>query len=152
VQVNQTGTALGYSTVLVLDGQSFVNAIAAEPSGLAHVVGTLGAHPELPGITPVPYLVNLANDGSPTLVSYDSAKGAVPSAVGVGPAGEIFIAGTMSGFPLPVTPGAFQTQPGGKLDGFLNEYDSTGLNLFYSTYLGGSADDQLNGIAIDSQG
>jgi hypothetical protein len=33
-------------------------------------------------------------------------------------------------------------------DGFVAALDSTGTNLLYSTYLGGSGDDQVNGIAV----
>ncbi len=33
-------------------------------------------------------------------------------------------------------------------DGFVAALDSTGTNLIYSTYLGGSGDDQVNGIAV----
>lgn len=53
------------------------------------------------------------------------------------------------------TPGAFQTNfAGGKLigDGFVAKFDNTGQNLIYLTYLGGTADDEISGIAVDGQG
>jgi hypothetical protein len=53
------------------------------------------------------------------------------------------------------TSGAFQTNfAGGKVtgDGFVAKFDNTGQNLIYLTYLGGSADDAIYGIAVDAAG
>jgi hypothetical protein len=53
------------------------------------------------------------------------------------------------------TPGALQEEfAGGKLtgDGFVARFDSTGTNLIYLTYLGGSADDFVSSVAVDAAG
>jgi hypothetical protein len=53
------------------------------------------------------------------------------------------------------TPGAFQQNfGGGKLigDGFVAKFDSTGTNLIYLTYLGGSGDDFVASVAVDAAG
>jgi hypothetical protein len=44
---------------------------------------------------------------------------------------------------FPVTRGAFQTVPRGRSDSFVTKFRSDGAAVIYSTYLGGSADEQL---------
>jgi hypothetical protein len=47
----------------------------------------------------------------------------------------------------------FQTSyQGGISDGFLVVFNNSGTNLLYSTYLGGSAEDVGNGVAVDANG
>lgn len=53
------------------------------------------------------------------------------------------------------TPGAYQTNFHGGLllgDAFVAKLDNAGSNLIYLTYLGGSADDIANAIAVDGAG
>ncbi len=66
---------------------------------------------------------------------------------------NIYIAGETRSSGLAA--GSFSTNfVGGKFfgDGFVAKYDSTGSNLLYFVYLGGSADDSILGIAIDAAG
>ena len=75
--------------------------------------------------------------------------------------GSVFVAGqTFSkiamkkGGPFS-TPGAFQQNfSGGKLtgDGFVARFKADGTNLIYLTYLGGSADDFVSSVAVDTNG
>src|SRR5262249_20217671 len=51
---------------------------------------------------------------------------------------------------LPVTSGAFQQSAGGGLDAFVAKHSGNALS--WLTYLGGSADDEANGIAVDASG
>jgi len=56
--------------------------------------------------------------------------------------------------PFPTTKGAFQASnnnPGGK-NAFVAELNPTASSLIYSTYLGGSANDQAEDIAVDTSG
>jgi uncharacterized repeat protein (TIGR01451 family) len=51
----------------------------------------------------------------------------------------------------PTTPGAYRTTfQGGTFDSFITKLNSTGSALAYSTYLGGSGDDQAVGIQVDA--
>src|SRR2546425_900691 len=50
------------------------------------------------------------------------------------------------------TAGAFQTTSGGGLHAFVTKLNAAGSALLYSTYLGGSGNDQGRGVAIDSSG
>ena len=53
---------------------------------------------------------------------------------------------------LPTTVGTLQDSSKGFLDAFVSKFDSTGTNLVYSTFLGGSLDDQGRDIAVDEEG
>ena len=82
-------------------------------------------------------------------------------AIGVDFNDNVYFAGNDAQGSLPVTnaiQSSFGGQGGGYTlragftvtvgDGFVAALDSTGTNLMYSTYLGGSGDDQVNGIAV----
>jgi len=73
--------------------------------------------------------------------------------IAVDASGHVFLAGytLSSNFP---TQNAFQsTSPGtGSAHGFVTELDPTGTLLVFSTYFGGSGQDRVFGMALDSQG
>jgi hypothetical protein len=67
--------------------------------------------------------------------------------------GNAYVTGTTSSTNFPTTIGAFQTTfGGGGLDAFVTKINPTGSGLVYSTYLGGSGDDDGSGIAVDALG
>ncbi len=66
--------------------------------------------------------------------------------------GSVYVSGHTSSSDFPTTPGAFQTAFGGSTDRFVTKLNSTGSGLVYSTYVGGSGDDQGGGIAVDAAG
>src|SRR5262249_45598091 len=49
-------------------------------------------------------------------------------------------------------PNAWQSTPGGGVDAFVTTFDSTGSALLYSTFWGGSDEDQARGITVDRIG
>ncbi len=69
-------------------------------------------------------------------------------------AGNIYIAGQTYSTNYPVTPGVLQSRCSNTnctgADGFITKLNPQGSALLYSTYLGGSGIDQINGIALDS--
>jgi hypothetical protein len=69
-------------------------------------------------------------------------------AVATDPSGNMYIAGSTSSTDLP---GATSQFGGGFFDGFVAKFSPAGA-LLYSTYLGGSGDEQAYGLAVDSQG
>ena len=78
--------------------------------------------------------------------------GDIGRAIGVDFLGNVYFAGNSAFGDLPTT-NAFQSSFGGRGaavigDGFVAALDATGTNLIYCTYLGGSGDDQVNGIAV----
>ena len=65
--------------------------------------------------------------------------------------GNIWIAGSTSSYDLPVTPGAYQSSLRGSQNGFVAKFSNDG-KLLSSSYLGGSKQDGLLGIAVSPQG
>jgi RHS repeat-associated protein len=70
-------------------------------------------------------------------------------AVGVDQAGNTVIAGSTASTNFP---GATGSYAGGASDGFVAKLNAAGNALIYSTYLGGSAADQVNGLTLDPAG
>lgn len=74
--------------------------------------------------------------------------------------GNFYSGGIANGAGYPVTPGAFQlTFAGGgaggggfPCDAVISKFDAVGANLIYSTYLGGSDNDQPHSIVVDHNG
>ena len=74
------------------------------------------------------------------------------SAVVVGQSGIIVVAGYMSSDSLPVSNESFQWQHGGEKDGFVAAFDPTGEIMLWSTYLGGSENDEVVRLALSGTG
>ena len=73
-------------------------------------------------------------------------------AVAVDGNGNVYVTGQTNSSDFPTTSGSAQTVYGGGGDAFVAEINSTGTSLVYSTFLGGSGNDQGNGIAVDTGG
>jgi len=72
--------------------------------------------------------------------------------VATDPAGNVYVAGrtvSTTGFPLV---NAAQSVQGGGIDGFVTKLSPSGDQVIYSTYLGGSNDDRVEGIVADADG
>jgi len=75
------------------------------------------------------------------------------SAIAVDASGAAYISGQTNSTAFPVTPGAFQTSNhGGFSDCFVSKLNPAGNTLAYSMFLGGSALDLCEGIALDASG
>jgi Beta-propeller repeat len=84
--------------------------------------------------------------------SYLGANGAECLAIATDEAGNIYIAGRTAAAGIIPVVNAFQpTSNGGGSDVFVAKLDPTGTNLIYSTYLGGTGNDEGLGIAVDRQ-
>jgi hypothetical protein len=178
-KLSPDGAGLVYSTYLggVGSGTSDQgSAIAVNANGEAFVAGTTGA-PDFPtsgtGVTPIQsiipnnsgaaYLVRLNSTGSALMYSTFLGGNGHDNGLGLAldPAGIAYVVGatTSTNFPVSASPAAFQATtnvPGARAGtGFLSKIDTT-LNgnsgLLYSTYFGGAGGEQIDAIAVDSNG
>lgn len=67
-------------------------------------------------------------------------------------AGNAYVSGETVSANCPTTPGAFQPVDQHGADAFVTTLNFTGSALAYSTYLGGSATDNGQGVAVDQSG
>lgn len=66
--------------------------------------------------------------------------------------GEVVVGAWTTSTNLPVTTGALQTTPGGTGDGFVARLSADGRQIVACTYLGGSGNDFVEGVALDGFG
>ena len=72
------------------------------------------------------------------------------TAIAAGPAGNIYVTGTVHSTDFPAA-NSFQSKFGGGVDAFVLKLDPSG-NVLYATYLGGQCNDLGMGIAADAAG
>lgn len=74
------------------------------------------------------------------------------NAISIGPSKNIVVAGITSSSNFPVTGSYQSTYGGGQTDGFLTKLNANTGALMVSTFLGGSSNDGINGLAGDGLG
>ena len=160
-KLNSSGTELIYSTYLGGYGDDTCRDIAIDSLGSAYVTGdtgntidnnfpiTSGAFMSDPDYRNV-FATKLSADGSHLI--YSTFLGSYYGyGITVDSNGNACIVGMGAG--IPTTENAFQrTFGGGNSDGFVTKLNSSGTDLIYSTYLGGSDSDNTRDIIIDSYG
>ena len=152
---------VSYSSYLGGLGDSAATAIAADSSGNVYVTGWTDSL-AFPVVGPVQganagsvnaFVVKLNAAGNTLLyATYIGGSGDDQGyGIAIDGAGEAYVAGstTSSNFPthLPVQSGLH-----GSRDAFALKLNAAGNGFIFSTYLGGSAEDNGNAIAVDSQG
>ncbi len=164
-KLNATGSALVYSTYLGGNNQNGPDqavGIALGSSGTAYIVGVTGST-NFPLVNAfqttnadVDVFVAEINAAGTALVfsTYlGGSKGAGADSIAVDSTGAIYVAGFTSSTNFPITAIAIQpTYGGGDDTGFVTKLSPGGASLVYSTYLGGSTEDEATGIAVDSAG
>ena len=97
---------------------------------------------------------DLSQTGANSLISSSyfggTGSGYIKS-VDVDSSGNIYVAGLTNSTDL-ATVNAYQASNGGNYDVFAAKFNSGGNTLLYSTYLGGSAADYAEAIAVDNSG
>ncbi len=74
------------------------------------------------------------------------------NAIDVDSEGSAYIAGLVFSANLPTTPGAFQTTAGEGFDGFVAKFNADASALVYASYIAGSLEDEVRGIAVGEDG
>ncbi len=161
------GSSLLYSTYLGGDGDDFARAIALDNNFDAYVAGYTGST-NFPTLNPLQSTLSGMQNAFVTKIivadsdqqingrlqystyvdgsGYDTAN-----AIAVDSAGNAYIAGDTDSTDFPsVNP--LQAANDGGYDAFITELKGDGSALVYATYLGGSASDSVNAIALDGAG
>ncbi|HKX32294.1 MAG TPA: SBBP repeat-containing protein [Blastocatellia bacterium] len=161
-KLNREGSALIYSTYL--GGSSYDQGldIAVDGSGNAYVTGSTYSSdfPTRNPLQPAPagtnqeaFLAKLNADGSTLIYStYLGGRGPDQAfGLAVNNLGEAYLTGITRSNDFP-TRNALQPASGGAADAFVARVNAAGSALIYSTYLGGSGDDQGNDLVVDRLG
>jgi hypothetical protein len=157
-QVLRIDPVLSYSARL----DAYLKAIAVDESGNSYLVGvtfsinfptTAGAFQSVPGGNADAVIAKLDPTGSTLLFAtylggdqFDSADGIVLDS-----SGNVIVAGSTNSKNFPVSLG-FQSTLLGEGDAFISKLDSSGAQLLYSSYLGGSGSERASGIALEDSG
>ncbi len=166
-KLNATGSALIYSTYLGGSGDDLVEGIAVDQTGSVYVTGgTNTPGSGFPGTASS--LIQSTNGGgydafvtklnaTGSALVYSTYLGGSGFDAGYGIAvdevGNAYVTGGTPGSSFPGTAGSLiQSTSGGRYEAFVTKLNATGSALVYSTYLGGSGDDQGLAIAVDTAG
>jgi hypothetical protein len=162
-KLNPAGSALVYSTYLGGSGQDLGNGIVIDTSGNAYITGstdstdfptTLGAfQTSLKAFTDA-FVTKLNSAGSALVYSTYLGGNSADNGNGIAidTSGNSYVTGFTQSTDFPTTPSAFQTSLKGIIDAFVTKLNPAGSALVYSTYLGGSNQDNGLGIAVDTSG
>ena len=161
-KLNPTGTALVYSTFLGGSQQDTGYAIAVDSGGNAYVGGNSESE-DFPVTAGAFQTTNVGERGfvaklnpTGTALVYSTFLGGSSSeavkAIQVNSAGNAYVTGTTFSSNFPVTEGAFQTSSKDGHTVFLAKLNATGSALDFATLLGGTGQEEGNGLAVDSQG
>jgi len=162
-KLNTAGSALVYCSYIGSTGVDQAYGIAVDGSGNAYVTGhtlsfdfpaTTGAYDTTTDGSGDVFVAKLNAAGS--ALAYATLLGGSDTESGYGIAidgsGNAYVTGFTASNDFPTTAGAFQTSYGDWDDAFVTKLNAAGTALVYSTFLGGSDEDQANAIAVDTSG
>ena len=159
---NAQGDLVTYSTFIGGTGNEAAHGIAVDDSGLANLVGetdstdfvtTSGAFKKEHGGNLDGFIVKLRTTSSKSdSLVYSSFFGGSGNdlirAVAVSASGAVYITGVTNSTDFPIQAAVQDQFGGGSSDAFAAKLNSLGTGLVYSTYLGGTAADSGEAIAV----
>lgn len=155
--------ALAFSTYLGGSGNEYATAVAVDADGNVYVTGDTSST-DFPTLNPLQatnkrdnIFISKLNAAGTGLIYSTYLGGSVNElafGIAVDSAGDVYVAGGTSSPDFPVRNALQSSYKGIGLseNGFITKLDPTGGVLVYSTYLGGSNQDIVRTIAIDSTG
>jgi Beta-propeller repeat len=167
--INAAETGYVYSTFLGGSGSDAGDGIAVDSSGSAYVTGDTESsnfplmsalQPTYGGATDA-FVTKFNPTGSALVYStyLGGSEFDAGASIAIDGGDNAYITGetdSTGSAPFPTTVGATQPTIGGGYDAFVSEINSTGSALAFSTYLGGSGNEDVGGdygaIAVDSPG
>jgi hypothetical protein len=170
-KLNATGSALVYSARFGGNFDDFGRAIALDAAGNAYITGwtvcraTTCTFPTVNAVQPNygggyqdAFVTKINSVGSALIYSTYLGGGTIINGdndwgegIAVDSAGSAYVTGYTYSPDFPVTPGAYDTSRAG-LDAFVTKFTPDGASLVYSTFIGGPAREQGQGIAVDASG
>lgn len=164
-KIDPAGTSLVYSTYIGAIGYDWGRGIAVDGSGHAYVTGLTSStsYPTTPGAFDTTHgggrddaFVTKLNPEGTSLVFSTFLGGAgldQGAGIAIDAAGHAYVSGNTLSLDFPTTPGAFDsTHSENNVEIFVTRLTPTGSALVYSTYLGGSANDEGGWVAVDATG
>ena len=160
-KLSPDGGALVFSTYLGGEEQDTAAAIAVDAAGSVYLTGTTLSN-DFPTQQPLqstrlgyggePFVVKLSPDGRSLVYStyLGGSEFETSHGLAVDASGQAIVVGFTGSSDFPTTAQAFQ-RDGGR-DAFASKLAADGRSLIFSTYLGGSQDDQARGVALDAAG
>lgn len=159
-KIDSEGNDILYSTYLGGNNTTIATAIDVDRFGNAYVTGTTSST-NFPTSNPLQssfrgasdaFVAKVNEDGSDLVYStYLGGRGLdTGTDIAVDQRGNAYVGGFTNSDNFPVR-NALQQEIAGSLDGFIAKISPSG-SLVYSTYLGGSGADTINGISIDRKG
>ena len=162
-KLNPAGSDLSYSTYIGGGSNESASSIALDSSGNAYIAGwtastdfptTAGALDTSHNGDRDGFVLKLNETGGSLLYStflggefYDE-----PYSIALDSYGYAYVTGLTESADFPIGPAPYSRILGGPADAFVTKLDSTGDNILYSTYFGGSDSDVGMSIALDSLG
>ena len=156
--------ALLYSTYLGGSGRDNGNALAPDGAGGVWVAGDTSStdfpvtadayQSSYGGLDNDGFIARFSSTGALLYSTYLGGSGVEDNnrlALAPDGSGGIWVTGDTSSTDFPVTDNAYQGSNGGVSDVFVSRFSSTGA-LLYSTYIGGSGNDQVTALAPDGTG
>ncbi len=159
-EITPDGATLVMSTYIGGEGTDFGSALTLDSSGNVYVVGSTNST-DFPTMNPVQLGNNGGYDAFVTEVNhagqleYSTYLGGTLADYGTGisvdSSGNILVSGYTFSSDFP-TQDALQSALGGGSDLFLTKFTPASSSLLFSTYLGGSSNDESLGMVLDSGG
>ncbi len=157
---------LVYSTFVGGPGQDEIYAIAVDQAGNTYATGFIlsaGLATENAAQTKMlsrdAFVAKVTSDGQAfQYFTYLGGHGTdYGNAIAIDPAGNAYIGGYTDSKDLPALEHAFQPELAGNSDAFVAAVDPDGLNILWSTYLGGTAktnsdEEVIRALAVDPDG
>ena len=161
-KLSPDGSTLIYSTYLGGNGADTGTDIAVDLSGNVYISGSTSST-DFPTSVPLQgsnagdydaFIVKLDPNGSTVLFStYLGGTGQdLGSSIAIDTSENVYVGGRTFSSNFPTTSGSLQESQGGGGDAFVAKLNPVGSSRLYSTYFGGSALEEANGIAVDASG
>lgn len=151
------GAGVAYDIAVDASGNSYITGAASHNTGAAannHFPVTEGAYQPVSGGLDA-FVTKLNPFGSDLI--YSTYLGGGPKAdrgsgISIDAAGNAYVTGQTQSSVFPTTPGAFDITFNGIEDAFVTKLNSTGTDILYSTFIGGTTQDIGRSIAVDKSG